>query len=278
MDLLVYVDGKFISETDAANIAEQYGLFESLIFTNGNIFKLKEHLDRLYEGAKILQLNIPLNRIELSQAIYKTIEKNSLTQVYIRVGIYWGQTLNVEFPKGIQHSRFDPNIQIIAKPLPQYPKEIYTQGVSIITVPTRKHLIESTNPLIKSSNFGSNILAKIESTACFEAIMLNENGYVTEGTISNIFICKKGVLITPPVYLGLLKGITRGVVIELSEVEVKEEVISRFDLYSSDEAFLTFTSAGIVPVTKIDGRIIGNGQPGIITQKLLSLLLTEYFY
>lgn len=263
MDLLVYVDGKFepnkfVSETDVANIAEQYGLFESLIFANGKIFKLEEHLDRLYEGAKLLQLNIPLNRTGLSQAIYKTIEKNNLTQAYIRVSIF--------------KSNSQISIQIIAKPLPQYPKEIYTQGVSIVTVPTRRHLIESTNPLIKSSNFGANILAKIESTAYFEAIMLNENGYVTEGTISNIFICKKDVLITPPAYLGLLKGITRGLVMELSEVEVKEEVISRFDLYSCEEAFLTFTSAGIIPVTKIDGRSIGNGQPGVITQKLLSLL------
>jgi len=262
-DLLVYVDGEFIPKADAlTNIIEQYGLFESLVFRNGKIFKLKEHLDRLYEGAKILQLKIPLRKPELSEAIYETIKKNNLTQAYVRIGI---------FKSHIQLQSI--SIQIIAKPLLEYPKEIYTHGVSIITVPTRKHFIESITPLIKSSNFGSNILAKIESTSYFEAIMLNENGYVTEGTISNIFIYKKGVLVTPPAYLGLLKGITRGAVIELAikeQIEVKEEVISRFDLYSSEEAFLTFTSAGIVPVTRIDERVVGNGQPGAITQRLLS--------
>ncbi|MEW6095224.1 MAG: aminotransferase class IV [bacterium] len=261
---IVYVDGKFISEANAANIVEQCGLFESLIFTNGKIFKLKEHLDRLYDGAKLIELTIPLDRAELSQAIYETIEKSNLTQAYVRVGI---------FKSHIQSQSI--SIQIIATPLPQYPKEIYSHGVSIITVPTRRPLVESINPLIKSSNFGANILAKIESSSYFEAIMLNENGYVTEGTISNIFICKKGVLITPPAYLGLLKGITRGFVIELAEIEqikVKEEIISRFDLYSCEEAFLTFTSAGIVPVTMIDKRIVGNGQPGVITKRFLSLL------
>jgi branched-chain amino acid aminotransferase len=265
---LVYVNGKYIpTKYNLANIEEQYGLFESLIFTNGKIFKLKEHLDRLYDGAKVLQFNIPLNKTELSKAIYKTIEKNHLTQAYVRVSVF----------KSCQSI----NIHIIAKPLPQYPKEIYTQGVSIITVPTRRYPIESINPLVKSSNFGANILAKMEGIGHFEAIMLNENGYVTEGTISNIFICKKRVLITPPAYLGLLKGITRNFVIELAkteQIEVKEEVISRFDLYSSSEAFLTFTSAGIVPITKIDGQIVGNGHPGIITQKLLSLLYQSFSY
>lgn len=260
MDLVVYVDGNFTSRgINAVNISDQYGLFESLIFINGKIFKLKEHLDRLYAQAKVLQIRIPLNKTELSEAIYKTIEKNYLTQAYVRVSIFKSDSIS---------------IQIIAKPLPQYPKEIYTQGVPIITVPTKRHTIESTTPLIKSSNFGANILAKIEGNGYFEAIMLNENGYITEGTISNIFICKNGVLITPPPYLGLLEGITRNFVIELAkmeEIEIKEEVINRFDLYSADEAFLTFTSAGIVPVTKIDSRSIGGGQPGIITQKLLSL-------
>jgi branched-chain amino acid aminotransferase len=259
---LVYVNGKYIStKYNLANVDEQYGLFESLIFTNGKIFKLKEHLDRLYNGAKVLQLNIPLNKTELSKAIYNTIEKNHLTHAYVRVSVF----------KSCQSA----NIQIIAKPLPQYPKEIYTQGVSIITVPTRRYPVESINPLIKSSNFGANILAKIEGIRHFEAIMLNENGYLTEGTISNIFICKKRVLITPPPYLGLLNGITRNFVIELAKaegIEVKEEIISRFELYSSDEAFLTFTSAGIVPITKIDGRIVRNGKPGIITQRLIYLL------
>lgn len=259
MDLLVYVDGEFIPKTNAVDIAEQYGLFESLIFTNGKIFRLNEHLERLYDGAKVIHLNIPLNKTKITQAIYETIERNNLTQAYIRVGIF--------------KSSQSISLQIIAKPLPQYPKELYTQGVSITTVPTRRYTIESNNPLIKSSNFLANILAKMEADSYFEAIMLNENGYVTEGTISNIFICKKGILITPPTYLGLLKGITRDWVIELAgieEIEVKEEVVSRFDLYTCDEAFLTFTSAVIVPVTKIDERLIGNGKPGLITQKLLN--------
>jgi len=258
MNLLVYVNGKFIPETNVVNIVDQYGLFESLIFTQGKIFKLKEHLDRLYDGAKVIQVNIPLNKTKLAEAIYETIKKNSLTQAYIRVSIF--------------KSSHSISLQIMAKPVPQYPKEIYRQGVSIITVPTRRHSLESTNPLIKSSNFETNILAKIESISYFEAIMLNEKGYVTEGTRSNIFICKKGILTTTPTYLGLLKGITRDWIIELAAIEgieVKVEIMSRFDLYSCDEAFLTFTSAGIVPVTRIDNRPIGNGKPGVITQKLL---------
>lgn len=259
-DLLVYVDGEFRAETNVANITDQYGLFESLIFTQGKIFKLEEHLDRLYDGAKVLQIEIYLTKAELAQAIYKTIEKNCLTKAYIRISLLKSSSVS---------------IQIIAKPFPQYPKEIYTAGVSIITVPTRRYTLESTNPLLKSTNFGANILARLEATTYFEAIMLNEKGYVTEGTISNIFICKKGILITPPIYSGLLKGITRGWVIDMAEneqIEIREEVVTRFDLYSCEEAFLTFTSAGIVPITKIDERIIGNGQPGIITQKLLALI------
>jgi len=258
MDLLVYVDGKFIPETNVVNLVDQYGLFESLIFTQGKIFKLKEHLDRLYDGAKVIQINIPVNKTELEEAINEVIKRNNLTQAYIRISIY--------------KSSQSISLQIMAKPLPQYPKEIYTYGVSIITVPTRRHFLESTNPLVKSSNFEANILARIESSPYFEAIMLNEKGYVTEGTISNIFIGKKGILITPPDYLGLLKGITREWIMELATIEgieVKVETMSRFDLYSCDEAFLTFTSAGIVPVTEIDKRPVGNGKPGVLTQKLL---------
>ncbi|MFH1563190.1 MAG: aminotransferase class IV [Nitrospirota bacterium] len=263
--MVVYVDGEFVPDTNIANIEEQYGLFESLIFDDGKIFKLTEHLDRLYDGAKFLNLKIPLEKDELSGAIYKTVEKNGLSPAYIRVGI--SQSIHQSI-----------SIRIIVKPLPQYPEEIYTSGVSVITVPTRRHHIESTNPLIKSSDFEANILAKIEGSAYFEAIMLNEDGYVTEGTISNIFVYKNGVLITPPAYSGLLKGITRELVIDIAkhkQIEVKEEVISRYELYCCEEAFLTFTSGRIVPVTKIDERIIGTGQPGIITQKFLSLLFNN---
>ncbi|MEW6608998.1 MAG: aminotransferase class IV [bacterium] len=254
-DLLVYVDGKFIPEVNVFNIIEPDGLFESLIFKEGKIFKLEEHLQRLYDGAKVIK--IPLDKDKLILAIHQTIKKNNLTNGYIRISV------------------FKSSLQIIVRPLPQYPEEIYTQGVSIITVPTRRHFIESTNPLVKSSNFAANIMAKIEVTSHFEAIMFNKNGYVTEGTISNIFVCKKGKLVTPPIYLGLLRGITRDFIIELAQkeqIEVKEETITRFDLYCCDEVFLTFTSAGIVPVIQIDGRIIGNGHPGILTQKLRSLL------
>ncbi|MDI6735961.1 MAG: aminotransferase class IV [bacterium] len=267
MGLVVYIDGEFIPEVNCSTIGEQYGLFESLIFEDGKIFKLKEHLDRLYDGAKFLNLRIPLEKNELSEAIYKTVAKNGLSPAYVRVGIISSEIF--------QATHQSISLQIIVKPLPQYPEEIYTSGVSGITVPTRRHHFESTNPLIKSSDFEANILAKIEGSAYFEAIMLNETGYVTEGTISNIFIYKNGILITPPAYLGLLNGITRGLVIELAkhkQIEVKEEVISRYELYCCEEAFLTFTSAQIVPVTKIDGRTIGSGQPGAITQKLLSLL------
>ncbi len=265
--LLVYIDGEFIPDVNCSNIEEQYGLFESLIADDGKIFNLTEHLDRLYDGAKFLNLKIPLEKDELSGVIYKTVEKNEVSPAYVRVGI----TSPGIFP--VTHQSI--SLQIIVKPLPQYPEEIYTSGVSIITVPTRRHHFESTNPLIKSSCFEANILARIEGSAYFEAMMLNETGYVTEGTISNIFVYKNGVLITPPAYLGLLKGITRELVIKRAkdvQIEVKEEVIGRYELYCCEEAFLTFTSAQMVPVTKIDGRTIGSGQPGVITQKLLSLL------
>ena len=272
----VYLNGELVDKESALISVFDHGylygdgVFEGIRAYNGIIFKLREHLDRLYRSAHMIMLEIPLAKVKMQEAVIATMKANNLKDAYIRVVVSRGEgDLGLD-PRKCKN----PNVVIITDKIVLYPQELYEKGMEIITVPTRRNIPEAINPQIKSLNYLNNILAKIEAinSGYQEAVMLNHDGLVVECTGDNIFILKENVLLTPPAYLGALKGITRDTVIELARkkgIEVKEDVITRYDLYNAQECFLTGTAAEIVPVVKIDGRVIGNGKPGKITLQLI---------
>lgn len=272
----VYIDGKFYDQKNAKVSVFDHGLlygdgvFEGIRAYHGRVFKLKEHIDRLFCSAKAILLNIPMSHAELCAATVEACRRNKIRDGYIRLVVTRGPgTLGL-----------DPNrcpkasVIIIAATIQLYPKELYERGMAIVTVPTTRNLINAINPAIKSLNYLNNILAKIEAhnAGVEEAIMLNAEGFVAECTGDNIFAVKGNRLMTPPLYAGALYGITRGTVMELaleSGMEVLETNLTRYDLFNADECFLTGTGAEVVPVVKIDGRVIGSGQPGPSTRMLV---------
>ncbi len=273
----VYIDGKFYGERDAKISVFDHGLlygdgiFEGIRAYHGRVFRLKEHIDRLFSSAKAILLRIPMSRAALSEAVLESCRKNKLRDGYIRLVVTRGVgTLGLN-PKRCKN----PSVVVIADKIQLYPPALYERGMEIITVPTVRNLHSALNPAIKSLNYLNNILAKIEANnaGCEEAVMLNAEGFVSECTGDNIFILKEGKLMTPPLSAGALYGITRGVVIELAEqcgIPVSEPNLTRYDLFNADECFLTGTGAEIVPVVKIDGRVIGTGRPGALTRRLVS--------
>ena len=277
MGLKVYINGKFYPKEDAKISVFDHGLlygdgvFEGIRCYNGHIFKLNQHIDRLYNSAKAIALNIPITKNEMKEDVKATLETNNLHEdSYIRLIV----------TRGIGKLGLDPfncskaQIIIITDFIELYSKELYEKGLDAIVVPTIRNHSEALNPKIKSLNYLNNIMAKIEciNAGAAEGIMLNKDGYVAEGTGDNIFLIKGNKIITPPTCAGILVGITRNTVIELAAKEgmvVKEEQITRYDLYVADECFLTGTAVSIIPVVKIDGRVIASGQPGNITLNLL---------
>ncbi|HEY5040650.1 MAG TPA: branched-chain-amino-acid transaminase [Verrucomicrobiae bacterium] len=271
----IFIDGKFCSERDAKVSVFDHGLlygdgvFEGIRAYNGRVFKLKEHIDRLFSSAKAILLDIPMTRAGVMQATIETIRANKLRDCYVRLVVTRGVgTLGLN-PRSCKN----PSIIIIAGKIQVYPAELYARGMDIVTVPTVRNLHSAVNPAIKSLNYLNNILAKIEANnaGVEEAVMLNAEGFVAECTADNLFIVKNGELFTPPNSAGALYGITRGTVMELAAqlgVKVSETNLTRYDLFNADECFLTGTGAEIMPVIKIDGRVIGNGQPGALTLKL----------
>jgi branched-chain amino acid aminotransferase len=273
----IYIDGKYYSEQNAKISVFDHGLlygdgiFEGIRAYNGRVFKLKEHIDRLFYSAKALLLDIPLSHAAMMKAVVDTCRQNKLRDGYIRLVVTRGVgTL------GLNPNRCKkPSVIIIAGKIQLYPEEYYKQGLTIITVPTTRNLHSALNPAIKSLNYLNNILAKIEANngGVEEAIMLNAEGFVSECTGDNIFIIKGSHLMTPPLSAGALYGITRQVVIDLareSGLTVSEPNLTRYDLFNADECFLTGTGAELIPVVKIDGRSIGNGKPGAVTKQLVS--------
>jgi branched-chain amino acid aminotransferase len=273
----VYIDGQYYDEKDAKISVFDHGLlygdgiFEGIRAYNGRVFKLKEHIDRLFYSAKAILLNIPLSHEQVSRAVIDTCRQNNIRDGYIRLVVtrgVGGLGLN---PNKCKH----PSVIVIADKIQLYPVEMYERGLEIITVPTVRNLHSAVNPAIKSLNYLNNILAKIEANlgGCEEAIMLNAQGYVAECTGDNVFILKHGKMFTPPLSAGALYGITRSVVIDLareSGIEVSEPDLTRYDLFNADECFLTGTGAELIPVVKIDGRIIGDGKPGPIARDLVT--------
>lgn len=275
MGLIVYLNGKFVPEEEGKISIFDHGLlygdgvFEGLRSYNGKIFKLDEHLERLYRSGKAIALEIPLKFEELKKAVIETVRINNLRDSYIRIVVTRGVgDLGLD-PRKCK----TPTIFIIASSIQLYPESLYEKGIDLVTVATRRNLNEALNPAIKSLNYLNNILAKIEANnaGATEGLILNQFGYVSECTGENIFIVKKDNLITPPISAGALEGITRKVVMEIGEnigLKVKEENLTRYDIYTSDECFLTGTAAEIVPVVRVDNRIIGDGKPGKITLKI----------
>ncbi len=277
MSIKIFIDGKYFSERDAKVSVFDHGLlygdgvFEGIRIYNGRVFKLKEHIDRLFYSAKAILLNLPMSHAQLMRATVETCRKNRLRDGYIRLLVTRGVgTL------GLNPNRCKkPSVIIIADKIQVYPPALYARGMEIVTVPTTRNLHSAVNPAIKSLNYLNNILAKIEANnaGVEEAVMLNAEGFVAECTADNLFIVKAGKLLTPPLSAGALYGITRHTVMEIAQnsgYEVGEPNLTRYDLFNADECFLTGTGAEIIPVVKIDGRVIGRGKPGPITRKLVT--------
>ncbi|MDD2679396.1 MAG: branched-chain-amino-acid transaminase [Candidatus Omnitrophica bacterium] len=273
----IYINGKFYEKSQAKISVFDHGLlygdgvFEGIRSYNRLVFKLKEHIDRLFESARSIMLKIPLTKEELIKAVILTLKKNNLKDAYIRLVVTRG-----EGDLGLDPRKCNGNatIIIITDKIALYPEGLYKKGLKIVTVPTVRNLPEALNPQIKSLNYLNNILAKIEAinSGSDEAIMLDSLGYVAECTGDNIFIAKARHLYTPPQCMGTLRGITRDAVLEIARKEkipCHEHVITRHEVYISDECFLTGTAAEIIPVVMVDGRIIGDGKPGKLTAGLL---------
>ncbi len=248
------------------------GVFEGIRAYNGRIFRLAEHVRRLFESAHHIMLPIPFDHAGMEEAIMNTVRANGLRDAYIRVVVSRGVgDLGLD-PRKCRESQ----VVIIADSINLYPAELYRRGLQVITVPTRRNIADALDPKIKSLNYLNNILVKIEANRAgvMEALMLSQNGYITEGSGDNIFIYRKGILLTTPSYLGILEGVTREAVMELAgdeAIPVREEPFTRHDLYVCDECFLTGTAAEVVPVVEVDGRMIGNGTPGPVTLRLMEL-------
>lgn len=273
----VYINGEFYEKDDAKISVFDHGLlygdgvFEGIRAYHGRVFKLKEHIDRLFYSAKAILLDIPMSHDEIRQAVVEACRVNNIRDGYIRLIVTRGiGTLGLS-PFGCVNA----SVIVIADSISLYPKELYDTGLNIVTVATTRNHHNAVNPAIKSLNYLNNILAKIEAdnAGVKEAIMLNPAGYVAECTGDNIFSVHGEHLKTPPLEAGALYGVTRGAVMKLAEdrgLTVAETNLTRYDLYNADECFLTGTGAEIIPVVKIDGRQIGAGAPGVHTRQLVA--------
>jgi branched-chain amino acid aminotransferase len=272
----IYLDGKYVDSADAKVSVFDHGLlygdgvFEGIRLYSGNVFRLEEHLERLEYSARAIMLKLPLTRAELREATCETCRQNGLKDGYIRLVVTRGVgDLGLApwlCPK--------PSVFIIASTITLYPREHYENGLSIVTVPTRRINPAALPPTVKSLNYLNNILGKIEARqfGALEAIMLNDQGYVAECTADNIFIVHKGELITPAASQGALKGVTRSTIFDIAReigVPIREADLTRYDVWIADECFLTGSGAEVVPAVKLDGREIGDGRPGAITKRVL---------
>jgi branched-chain amino acid aminotransferase len=272
----IYLNGTYVQKENALISVYDHGflygdgIFEGIRIYNGNIFKCKEHLDRLYDSAKSIMLHIPLSYEEMKHVLIETVRKNELRDGYIRLVVSRGPG-----DLGLDPNRAPKaNIIIIVEQLAIYPEEAYLNGLKTVSVSTRRNIPDALNPKIKSLNYLNNIMVKIQANLAGvgEAIMLNSQGYVAEGSSDNIFIIKRGVVYTPPCYIGALEGITRAAIIEICQkvgIPVKEEPFTLHDVYVADEVFFTGTAAEVIAVREVDARVIGQGKAGPITTRLL---------
>ncbi|MFD0962346.1 branched-chain-amino-acid transaminase [Paenibacillus chungangensis] len=272
----IYLNGEFVTKEEAKVSVYDHGflygdgIFEGIRIYGGNIFKCKEHLDRLYDSAKSIMLDMPLTLDEMQDALVETIRRNELQDGYIRLIVSRGPgNLGLD-PKRCPQAW----VIIIVEQLAIYPEEAYKNGLVSVSVSQRRNIPDALNPKIKSLNYLNNILVKIQANLAGvgEAIMLNSQGYVAEGSSDNIFIIKNGTVFTPPCYVGALEGITRAAIMDLCRkfgYPLKEEPFTLHDVYVADEVFFTGTAAEVIAVREVDGRTIGSGQAGPITTHLL---------
>ena len=275
--LQIYLDGEFFDQAEAKVSVFDHGLlygdgvFEGIRFYNGRVFQMEAHIDRLWESARSICLEIPISRQEMDEALLETIRQNGLRDGYVRLIVTRGVGNLGLNP--VQCKR--PSIIIIASTIALYSEETYRRGLTVITVPTRRMGPATLNPAIKSLNYLNNVLARIEANLANadEALMLNDAGNLAECTADNLFVVKRGQIMTPPISAGALRGITRGVVFDIAtelDIKISEPELTRHDLYIADEAFLTGTAAEVIPMIKVDGRMIGDGKPGEITKRTIA--------
>ncbi|HEX3599098.1 MAG TPA: branched-chain-amino-acid transaminase [Lacipirellulaceae bacterium] len=275
MSKQIYISGKFVPQEEAKISVFDHGLlygdgiFEGLRAYGGKVFRLQTHITRLYESAKAIWLTIPMSQEQMCDAVNEAVRINKLDNGYIRLVVTRGAgTL------GLDPNRCsNPQVIIIADAISLYPKELYEKGLEIVTVSVQRMHPAALNPRIKSLNYLNNVLAKIEGlqAGCIEALMLNHKGEVAECTGDNIFLVRHGELWTPPLDAGILEGVTRDAVIEVArtaDISVREEPLTKHDVYIADECFLSGTAAEIIPVVKVDSRTIGTGKPGPTTRDL----------
>ena len=272
----IHIDGQLLDEADAKISVFDHGLlygdgvFEGIRLYHGRVFKLEEHMDRLYDSARVICLDIPVSKEQMTTDLLATIRANDLRDGYVRLVV----------TRGVGDLGINPrlcpkaSVIIIAAKIKLYSEELYQRGLDIITCATRRMSQAALPPAVKSLNYLNNIMAKIEAhqAGAAEALMLNEAGYIAECTADNVFIIKKGTLYTPPVSAGSLRGITRGAVLDIATeigVPVVETELTRYDVFVADECFLTGTAAELVPGVKVDSRPVGDGQPGPVTARLL---------
>jgi len=280
MALKIWLNGRLVDEADAKVSVFDHGLlygdgvFEGIRVYSRRVFELEAHLRRLYESAKAIRLDVPMQKTELTSAIERTVEANGIVDGYIRLVV----------TRGVGNLGLNPftckdsSLFIIADKIQLYPEELYETGMKIISATTARNHPLTIPPQVKSLNYLNNILAKIEAldSNVPEAVMYNHEGYVAEATGDNVFIVRNGVICTPPVEAGALEGITRNLVIRLAKkegLEVVEKNLTRCDLYICEEFFLTGTAAEVIGIVEIDGRVIGDGKPGPVTK-----LLREKFF
>jgi len=273
---LIYVNGQFVQKDEAVVSVYDHGflygdgVFEGIRVYEGNVFKLKEHIDRLYESAHSIMLTIPHTKEEFQEIIVETVNKNHLSSAYIRVIVSRGKgDLGLD-PRNCS----TPTVIVIAEPLSIYSEELYEKGLKLASVVNRRSSPDVLNPQIKSLNYLNNILVKLSSVQADadEALILNNQGYVTEGSADNIFIVKNGLIKTPPIYLGALEGVTRNLILDLAmekKYSIEQTPFTLHDVYVADEVFLTGTAAEVIPVVSVDDRMIGDGTPGKVTKDLL---------
>lgn len=275
MSRKIYMNGELVPQQDAKVSVYDHGLlygdgvFEGIRSYGGKVFRLQEHVDRLYESARAIQLVIPIPPEKMAADIQLTVRENGIEDGYIRVVITRGAgALGLDINK-----TSNPQVIIIADTIQLYPKELYDMGLEVVTAATIRNHPSAVNPRIKSLNYLNNILAKIEGqqAGCIEALMLNHKGEVAECTGDNIFIVSRGNVLTPPLDAGILEGVTRNVVLQLSReagYPTREAVLTRHDIYTAQECFLTGTAAEVIPVVKLDSRVIGDGKPGPVFKDL----------
>ena len=273
----IWLDGKLVDESEAKISVFDHGLlygdgiFEGIRFYNGRVFRLEEHIHRLFDSAKAILLKMPWTQEEVCKFTCETVAANGLRDGYIRLVVTRGAGelgLNPYLcPK--------PSMFIIASTIKLYPEEHYQNGLAIITCATRRPAPGALMPQVKSLNYLNNIMAKVEAIqgGALEAVMLNEQGYVAECTGDNLFLIKSGELLTPLISDGALDGITRAVIFEIAEklgIRVVERSLTRYDIFIADECFLTGTAAEVIPVVSLDRRVIGDGKPGELTKRFLA--------